>query len=305
MIAFPPGEAKALRVAAFAQLACLLEASAPKPGNVSPGRAFEDLRYEDFVASALAIGRPFEGAGTRPLGETVRLAIESTGEWTTSNTNLGIVLMLAPLARAAINGVGSHFTNLEMTPDPITVLRSAVRAVLEQTTVDDAREVYAAIRLARPGGLGKAGTQDIADEPTMTLLEVMRLAADRDDIAHEYATGFELTFATGAPALERARADGLHWDQAIVEAYLTLLAARPDTHIIRRSGATAAGQVSSRARAVLAEGGIRSAAGRQAIDDMDRAMRDARNSLNPGTTADLTAAAVFVVLVGGGWSRSA
>ena len=305
MIAFPPGEAKALRVAAFAQLACLFEASAPKPGNVSPGRAFEDLRYEDFVASALAIGRPFEGAGTRPLGETVRRAIESTAEWTTSNTNLGLVLMLAPLARAAINGVGSHFTNLEMTPDPITVLRSAVRAVLEETTVDDAREVYAAIRLARPGGLGKADSQDVADEPTMTLLEVMRLAADRDDIAHEYATGFELTFATGAPALERARADGLHWDQAIVETYLTLLAARPDTHIIRRSGAAAAGQVSSRARAVLAEGGIRSASGRQAIDDMDRAMRDARNSLNPGTTADLTTAAIFVVLVGGGWSRSA
>jgi triphosphoribosyl-dephospho-CoA synthase len=305
MMVASPDEAYAMRVAAAGQLACLLEASAPKPGNVSPGHAFEDLRYEDFVASALAIGRPFEGAGTRPLGETVRLAIEATREWTKSNTNLGIVLMLAPLARAAINGVGSHFTNREMTPDPITVLRSAVGVVLAETTVDDAREVYKAIRLARPGGLGKAGAQDIADEPTMTLLEVMRLAADRDDIASEYATGFELTFATGAPAVARARADGLPWDDATVEAYLTLLAARPDTHIVRRTGAAAAGEVSRRARAVLAEGGVRTLAGRQAIDDMDRAMRDARNSLNPGTTADLTAAAIFVVLLGGGWSSSA
>ena len=314
MIVFSPGEANAARVAAAAQLACLLEASAPKPGNVSPGRAFEDLRYEDFVASALAIGRPLEGAGTRPLGETVRLAIESTWEWTKSNTNLGIVLLLAPLARAAINGVGGHFSRPpapannrppERTSDPITVLRSALRRVLEETTVDDAREVYKAIRLARPGGLGKAGAQDIAEEPTMTLLEVMRLAADRDDIACEYATGFELTFATGAPALERARADRLPWDDAVIETYLTLLAARPDTHIIRRTGAAAADEVSSRARAVLAEGGVRTPAGRRSIDDMDRAMRDARNSLNPGTTADLTTAAIFVVLLGGGWSQSA
>jgi triphosphoribosyl-dephospho-CoA synthase len=305
MIGPSSGEASAVRVAAAAQLACLLEASAPKPGNVSPGRAFEDLRYEDFVASALAIGRPLEGAGVRPLGATVRLAIESTWEWTRSNTNLGIVLLLAPLARAAINGVGSHFTNREMTPDPITDLRAALRVVLEETTVDDACEVYKAIRLARPGGLGTAGAQDVAEEPTITLLDVMRLAADRDDIASEYATGFELTFGTGVPALDRARADGLHWDEAIVEAYLTLLAARPDTHIIRRTGAAAAGEVSSRARAVLAEGSVRTPAGRRAIDDMDRSMRDARNSLNPGTTADLTAAAIFVVLLGRGWSRSA
>ena len=305
MMVSSPDEANALRVAAAAQLACLLETSAPKPGNVSPGRAFDDLRYEDFVASAIAIGRPFEGAGVRPLGETVRLAIEATWEWTKSNTNLGIVLMLAPLARAAINGVVSHHTNLDMTPDAMTVLRSALGAVLAETTVDDAREVYKAIRRARPGGLGRAGAQDVADEPTMTLLEVMRLAADRDDIASEYATGFEVTFVTGAPAVARARADGLPWDDAIVEAYLTLLAARPDTHIIRRTGAAAADEVSRRARAVLAEGGVRTPAGRRAIDDMDRAMRDPRNSLNPGTTADLTAAAIFVVLLGGGWSSSA
>src|SRR3954454_12501969 len=84
------------------QLACLLEVSAPKPGNVSPGRHFPDARYEDFLASAVAIGDPLSMAGTRPLGTTVRLAIEATARWTRSNTNLGIVLLLAPLARAAL-----------------------------------------------------------------------------------------------------------------------------------------------------------------------------------------------------------
>ena len=152
-------------VAAAAQLACLLEASAPKPGNVSPGRSFADARYEDFLASAAAIGGPLAGAGTRPLGETMRLAVEATARWTRSNTNLGIVLLLAPLARAAL----SH-------PEAGTsqTLRTAVSAVLSDTSVDDAREVYAAIRRAAPGGLGQAVEQDVADEPTVTLLEVMR-----------------------------------------------------------------------------------------------------------------------------------
>jgi triphosphoribosyl-dephospho-CoA synthase len=180
-------------------------------------------------------------------------------------------------------------------------LRQALRAELTATTVDDARDVYEAIRLASPGGLGKADAQDVVDEPTVSLLDAMRLAADRDGIAREYATAFELTFATGAPTLDKARAAGLTWDEAIVETFLTLLAAGLDTHIARRAGTGAATTVTERARAALAAGGVRSAEGRHAIDEMDRALRDARNSGNPGTTADLTAAAIFVVLISGGW----
>jgi triphosphoribosyl-dephospho-CoA synthase len=104
------------------------------------------------------------------------------------------------------------------------------------------------------------------------------------------------------PALERARRAGLPWDDAVVETFLTVLAAVPDTHIARRNDSTHATTVSTRARAVLAAGGVRSDAGRQAIDDLDRALRDDRNSGNPGTTADLTAAAIFVVLLGGHWT---
>jgi triphosphoribosyl-dephospho-CoA synthase len=129
----------------------------------------------------------------------------------------------------------------------------------------------------------------------------MRLAAERDGIAREYVTVFETTFETGVPALDRARRDGLAWDDAVVETFLKILAAGPDTHVVRRSGAAMADEVSRRARNVLAAGGVRSEAGRRAIDEMDAALRDARNSGNPGTTADLTTAAVFVVLLQGGW----
>jgi triphosphoribosyl-dephospho-CoA synthase len=282
----PPARTSA-DVAALVQLACLLEVSAPKPGNVSPGRHFSNLRYEDFLASAVAIGAPFTHVADRPIGATIRDAIETTMGWTSTNTNLGIVLLLAPLARAAVM-TGARD------------LRSSVTSVLAETTVNDAREVYAAIRRASPGGLGRAESQDVAADPDVTLLEAMRLAADRDGIAHEYATGFEVTFERSVPVLEAARRDGLPWSEAIVETFLHLLEAGPDTHIVRRTGAAAADRVSRLAREALAAGGVRSADGRAAIDDMHSTIADARNSHNPGTTADLTAAAIFVTLIRGG-----
>ena len=273
-------------IAALAQLACLLEVSAPKPGNVSPGRHFANVTYEDFLTSAVAIGPAFTRVADQSLGATIRQAIEKTACWTKTNTNLGIVLLLAPLAKAATTAAGGE-------------LRGALHRVLDETTVEDARDVYAAIRRASPGGLGRSDTQDVANEPDVTLLDAMRLAADRDGIAREYATDFAITFEQGVPTLARAQADGLSWSDAIVETYLSLLARSIDTHIVRRTGVAAAERVSAQARAVLEAGGVRSAAGRQAVEEMDRAMRDARNSNNPGTTADLTAAAIFVTLIAG------
>ena len=135
--------------------------------------------------------------------------------------------------------------------------------------------------------------QDVRNDPTVTLVDAMRLAADRDGIAREYAESFEATFEIGAPALERARADGLGWSEAVVETFLTLLAARPDTHIARRGGAALAAQATRLAAGALAEGGVRSATGLNAIDEMDRVLRDERHHGNPGTTADLTAARRF------------
>ena len=283
----PPAR-QAAEVAAAAQLACLLEASAPKPGNVSPFASFRDATYEDFLASAAAIGPPLALAGERPLGATIRAAVEATARWAPSNTNLGLVLLLAPLARAALRP-GRE------------ALRQQLAATLADTTVADARDAYMAIRAAAPGGLGRANEQDVADTPTISLRDAMVLARDRDAIAREYATDFETTFAIGAPAVRRARSDGLAWRDAIVEAYLTLLAGSPDTHIARKLGTAAAVTVQRRARSVLDAGGIRTTAGRDATAALDRELRDEANTLNPGTTADLTGAAIYVVLLEGGW----
>jgi len=111
-------------IAALAQLACLLEVSAPKPGNVSPGRHFADLTYEDFLTSAVAIGPAFTRVADQPVGETIRQAIEMTACWTKTNTNLGIVLLLAPLARAVTRGESGE-------------LRRALRRVLDEMTITD------------------------------------------------------------------------------------------------------------------------------------------------------------------------
>ena len=289
------GTPEAAQVAAAAQLACLLEASAPKPGNVSPVAGFRDASYEDFLASAAAIGPAFAAAGARPLGATIRAAVEATARWAPSNTNLGLVLLLAPLARAALTPDGPAGASL----------RARLAATLAATTVADARDTYAAIRLAAPGGLGRAPDQDVGGTPTATLRDVMALAVERDAIAREYASDFGSTFELGAPALRRALADRLPWRDAVVETYLTLLAAAPDTHIARKLGLPAAVTVQQRGRAVLEAGGVRTAAGREALAALDRELRDEANTLNPGATADLTGSGVYVVLLEGGWRARA
>jgi triphosphoribosyl-dephospho-CoA synthase len=256
---------------------------------VSPDRHFHDTRYEDFLASAVAIGPALAQANTTSLGRTIRRAVEDTLRWTRSNTNLGIVLLLAPLARAALQQQGA--------------LRDRLGRVLAETTVDDAVDVYAAIRQARPGGLGHSAAEDVARRPTVTLQEAMALAAERDSIAREYVTSFARTFEIGVPALLGARRDGLTWTDAAVETYLALLESGADTHIARKLGVEEAEMVSRRAREVRAAGGTRSSAGRDALAQLDRELRDQRNRRNPGATADLTCAALFVVILEGGWDR--
>ena len=282
------GTSGAAQVAAAAQLACLLEVSAPKPGNVSPFAGFRDASYEDFLASAAAIGPALTAAGERPLGATIRAAVEATARWAPSNTNLGLVLLLAPLARAALTPGGAS-------------LRDRLAATLAATTVADARDTYAAIRLGAPGGLGRAPDQDVAGTPTASLRDVMAMAVERDAIAREYASDFRTTFELGAPALRAALADRLPWRDAVVETYLTLLAAAPDTHIARKLGLPAAVTVQQRGRSVLDAGGVRTAPGREAIAALDGELRDEANTLNPGATADLTGAAIYLVLLEGGW----
>jgi triphosphoribosyl-dephospho-CoA synthase len=272
-------------------LACLLEAAAPKPGNVSRRRKAADATFGDFLASAAAIGpalaaaaRGGDGAGGLAAGAAIRTAVEATRRYVGTNTNLGIVLLVVPLARAAGRV-------REPESIPVGTLRAALEEVLAGLTVEDAREAYAAIRLAAPGGLGRVEAEAVSGEPPGSLREAMRLAAARDDVAREYALGYPATFDVGLPALLAHAAAGP--ERAVVQAALTLLAACPDTLIARKAGVEAARAASAEARAVLELGGIRTPAGRRRLAVFDRALRRGGGRLNPGTTADLTAASLF------------
>jgi triphosphoribosyl-dephospho-CoA synthase len=282
-------------VAAAGELACLLEVSAEKPGTVTPTHRFCNMRYEDFLASAVAIGPVLASANHRPLGASILAAVEATSRWTAANTNLGIILLFAPIARAAL-------TYEDAAPLSAESLRDRLASVLETTTIADAHDTYEAIRLAHPGGLGAVSEQDVSQpEPTVTLRAAMALAQHRDAIASEYTTSFARIFETGLPALRTARDDGLPWDTATTELFLALLAVAPDTLIERKLGRLAAFAVSQGAKKVIAHGGVRTEAGRAALHTFDHELRSDSNTHNPGTTADLTAATLYVALLPGAW----
>ncbi|HEU4402467.1 MAG TPA: triphosphoribosyl-dephospho-CoA synthase, partial [Candidatus Polarisedimenticolia bacterium] len=183
------------------------------------------------------------------------------------------------------------------TPITAATLRHSLARVLRRLDRRDARDAYRAIRLARPGGLGRVREQDIASPPTRSLLECMRLASAHDAIAREYATDYAVTFEAALPALRRLRAARLPAAASIAQTYLELLASRPDSLITRRHGAAAALRVSREAKRVIGAGGLAAARGRRLAARLDRRLRAARPPLNPGATADLTVAALFAWLL--------
>jgi triphosphoribosyl-dephospho-CoA synthase len=272
------------RIAQLAQMACIWEACAPKPGNVNRGQDFADASLEDFLFSAIAVGPALENADQKSVGRIILDAVKNTRALVRSNTNLGISLLLAPLVKACMNANAGEN------------IRQSLGAVLDTLTVEDARLAFEAIRRMQPGGLGRFAEADVHEDPSITLLQAMALAKDRDAIASEYVTGFAITFEIGFPALREAQALIQGFPNAIVQAFLTILSRVPDSLIARKRGSETARQVSQMASDVLAKGGMFKPEGQAALAEMDRALRDPKHTLNPGTTADLTAAAVFLSL---------
>jgi triphosphoribosyl-dephospho-CoA synthase len=199
-----------------------------------------------------------------------------------SNTNLGILLLLTPLAQPGApmdrEGFSRHVLNTQL------------------CGVEAARDVYEAIRVANPGGLGDAPAADVRSEPTITLLEAMALAADRDLVARQYANGFADVFDFGVPTFLDAYGRFGCVEAAVIDAQLHWLAEYPDTLIVRKAGAAAAADVQRRAADVLRLGGLRTHEGRRAGVELDRHLRSDGNRLNPGAVADLITACLFVAL---------
>jgi triphosphoribosyl-dephospho-CoA synthase len=266
---------------ACAALACIWEATAPKPGNVYRGADFEDTSYVDFLTSAAAIAPAIDRAGERGVGATVLAGVQATRAVIgPKNTNLGMLLLMAPLAVVPAG-------------EP---LASGVAAVLRRLTPDDARDVYAAIRLVQPGGLGRVEEGDVnADVPlALGLADAMQRAAERDLVARQYGNDFAHVFAAAdriaAHADERPLAD------AIVRGFLELLRDEPDSLIARKCGLATARQASGAAASVLEAAASGDDVYQAVLADFDFWLRSDGHRLNPGTSADIVAAALFVLL---------
>jgi triphosphoribosyl-dephospho-CoA synthase len=191
--------------------------------------------------------------------------------------NLGIILLLAPLAAVPVD----------------LALDAGIGAVLRNLTRDDADLVYEAIRRAKPGGMGQVASEDLSEPPRVTLLEAMRLAADRDTVAAQYASDFQLVLQTGLPLLVAEHDFSKNWETAVIRLHLHLLATTPDTLIARKCGRATAESAARQARAVLEAGWPETSAGERLLEEFDAWLRGDGHRRNPGTTADLVAACLF------------
>ncbi len=273
--------ANAAKLADQIRLACLLEATARKAGNVHPGAAFEHLSYDDFVRSAEACAPIIARAAEDGIGPTVLNAVRATKACCEHNTNLGIILLLTPLVAVP----------------PETSLSDGIHQVLANLTDEDAAAVYEAIQLAAPRGLGSSGESDVADgKPDGSLLDAMKLAADRDLIAAQYVTDFRLVLWFGMPLLERSPDFTIRWEQAVVRLQLELMGRSPDTDIQRKCGTVDAEESARRAKAVISARWPHSLEGRSRYREFDRWLRAKQSQRNPGTTADLVTACLFAAL---------
>lgn len=249
--------------------ACLMECTAPKPGNVSPAVAFSDLWYDHFLRSAPITARWLGQTKELGIGTVVENAAVEIRESVGTNTHLGVLLLLAPLAASSD--------------------RDEINQVLKNLTIADAQRVYRAIRVMEPAGLGDAEHQDVHDEPTDTLLRCMELAADRDTIAKQYSTNFNDVYRHVDKLVRDAFEQA--WEMEVVRLQLRILTQTPDTLIVRKCGHEVAEDASRRARVVLESG-----CEPTEIRTFDLWLREDGHRRNPGTTADMVAAVLFVAL---------
>lgn len=290
-------------IATCAQLACILEVSAPKPGNVNRLHDFTDTKFEHFVSSGVAIGGPVFKAADRGyragkgeinaedigIGELIKEAVFEASAWHRGkNTNLGISMLLIPLGASA---------GMSLAKD--NDLQENIDLIIKATTYQDTSRLYEAIRRADPGGLGccSSGDLDVNDpdsdrkieEEDINIYQIMD-ATEGDSVARELVTSYEISFNTGYPAIMEGHSNS-DINTAVVHAFLTILSKIPDTLIARKNGMDAARMVSRDAGAVLE--------GNMDVTEFDSSLRSKDNRLNPGTTADLVTSSLMIALLRG------
>lgn len=266
------------------QQACEIELQAFKPGNVSVYSPAHDMTVEDFILSA-AVSADSVSNPTYSLGEKIYYAVKATREAVGCNTNLGIILLAAPLMQAYWQRQTGQS------------LRDSLMVVLENTTLQDAEWAFKAITLAAPGGLGKSEQQDVNQAPEVTLLEAMQIASPKDRIALQYSNGFKDIFDFSVLQYNRAFVLSGESSRAALSVFAELLAKFPDSHIERKFGSQysewIAAEMASLSEALNNAGTLDELM--PMLHRLDQTFKTKR--INPGTTADLTVATLLVVFL--------
>lgn len=266
------------------QQACVCDVQAFKPGNVSVYNEGHDMTVDDFIlsaeVSAVAISnRDFS------LGEKIYYAVQATREAVGCNTNLGIILLCAPLVQAAYQQQKGQ------------TLRDVLQQVLENTSVEDAEWVFKAISLAAPGGLGSSKQQDVSDAPIVSLTQAMEIASERDRIAMQYITNYKDIFDFAILRYNTAFVKFENQAWAAVSVFTGLLSKYPDSHIERKYGDKYSGWVLK--QIITVDDALLNTQDPEQLvpmlHEVDRMFK--AKSINPGTTADLTVATVFIILM--------
>ncbi|MCY4419997.1 MAG: triphosphoribosyl-dephospho-CoA synthase [Gammaproteobacteria bacterium] len=259
--------------------ACWIDIQALKPGNTSIYSDTSSPGVGDFLESAKASAPPL----VRPdltLGNRILQAVQATHKAVGTNTNLGIILLIAPLIHAWLARTD-------------TTLEVKLGEVLAHSSVQDTKYVFQAIRAARPGGLGRADEQDVYEEPTVSLLNAMELSSSKDLIAHQYSSNFHDIFHFGMPYYRSllARWDDECWAASGV--YLAFLARYPDSLVARKYGMLKAREISDMITPLEKEFCRSDSPVRfkSRLLEIDSCLK--RDRINPGTTADLTVASIF------------
>lgn len=271
-------------LAGYYRQACEIELQAFKPGNVSVYADGHDMTVADFRVSAEVSALPICDPALS-LGEKIYRAIEATHDAVGCNTNLGIVLLCAPLLQAA------HLR------EPGETLRQSLQRVLRGTSIEDADRTFNAIVLASPGGLGSSAEQDVTHRAAVTLTEAMRIAAPRDRIAFQYVTDYKDIFDFG---LLRYNAGLTRWADAswaAVTVYIGLLSHYPDSHIERKYGSRHTSSLMSRMASIgkTLEQSDEPERVIPSLYEIDKEFKE--QGINPGTTADLTVATILAVFL--------
>jgi triphosphoribosyl-dephospho-CoA synthase len=309
-------EEKSQHISKCLELAILLEVSAEKPGNINFTSGFEGTRREHFLASAVAAGPSFQEAAYRGisvaenklcisevgLGQLIKTCAIDVNAWQKGgNTILGTIMLFVPIAVAA--GMTPTKKNYQL---DFSLLRKNIDLAVKSTTAMDSVHLYEAVDTASPSGLNDAPDLDVTDprskerlvKENVSLYEVFKIASGYDDICSEWVHNYPVTFDLAYPYLmEQLKSKPLN--TTIIHTFLKILSERPDTFITRKVGKEKAQEVSLDAKAVLELGGIETAKGKKSLRQFDRKLRLSGNKCNPGTTADLTAAALALCTLSG------